>query len=250
MAKKKKEIKITNKNLFIGIAIMLILAAGIFCFTLFGNSGIIQGKVIATVNGEEIRQEEIEQMQQSSASQGQQLSEEEATEQMINQVILSQKAEAQGYSISTEEVEQMIESQATQRGQSLKEVKQEIESQGFSYEEVIEGQKENIILQNYLQDKIDEQISSIPEEQLREFYDQNKEIFTQGNQGQEAPEFEGIKEQLEIFLQQEEQQQIINTLIHELRANANIQYEIDEFDGDQPQQGETEIDPEDIETIQ
>ncbi|MEX0920029.1 MAG: SurA N-terminal domain-containing protein [Candidatus Pacearchaeota archaeon] len=246
--KGKNEVKISKKAVLISVIAIVIIAAGIFYFT--GNTTqISQGEVVATVNGEEIRSGEVEQTQQSSASQGQQLSEEEATEQLINQKLLVQEAESKGYSVSTEDVEQRIEAQASQQGQTLEDVKNEIESQGFSYDELIESQKENLMLQNYLQDAMENQVESVPEEELKEFYNQNKEMLTQGAQGQEAPEFEEVKEQLEMFLQQEQQQQVIGSIIQELRANADIVYEAEDA-GEQTQPEETEIDSEDIEIIE
>jgi parvulin-like peptidyl-prolyl isomerase len=88
--------------------------------------------VVATVNGEEITSGEVEEVQQMFAMQGQQVSEEDALEQVIDQKVLSQHAQEGEYAVTDQEAESMIESQLVQQNATLDQYKQQLEMQGIT----------------------------------------------------------------------------------------------------------------------
>jgi len=235
---KKNEISISIKNVLIGLGILVVLAiATFFYFSSPETTTEITGDVFATVNGEPILSSQVEQIQQDYAMQGMQLTLEDAAEQVIDQEILFQEAEREGHSASIQEAEEIIEFQVMQQGQSIEDVKQQLKMQGLSYESILEDYRRQITLNSYVEDLLERNLPEISEEELQAFYEENKAML-----GDEIPSFEEVKDQLKMLLQQEQQQQIINAVIQELRDNADIEYKQD-FE-------ELDISQEDIDQVQ
>lgn len=178
------------------------------------------GGVVARVNGEEINSAEIVAAQEQIGQQGQEISEENALEQIINQKIISQKVESEGYSVSTEEAEATIKDQLSAQGMSLEEYKQQVEQQGVSYEEQIQQIREELAIQKYLTDNIDEEATEVTDKETEQFYERYKEQESEG----EIPSYEEIKPQIITRLEQQKQQKAINSLVQELREDAEIEY--------------------------
>ncbi len=212
-----------NSNNFWKYGSVLVLAVlvsvGIYFFSNGeNNNGNISGNVIASINGQEITSDEVAMIQQSFLQQGQQVSEEEALEQVINQEVLSQKVQQEGIVVTTEEAESVIEQQLTMQGATLDDFKQQVESQGASYEDEIENIKNQIATQNYLESALEGQNFEVKEEEAKGFYEMNK---------QQIPEnvtYEEVESQIIMLLQQQKQQEAISVLIQELRASANVEY--------------------------
>ncbi|MGM5480799.1 MAG: SurA N-terminal domain-containing protein [Nanobdellota archaeon] len=180
----------------------------------------ITGQVIATVNGEEIYSQEVAQVQQSLQSQGQNISQEEVLGQLIDQKILFQEAQQEEYIPSDEEAESVIVSQLEQQGQgmTLEEYKTQLQSMGLSYENELQGVKEQLAVQNYIETETLNESFEVTEEEIETFYTQYKE-----QSPQEIPSLEELKPQLEATLKQQKQQDYIFLLIQDLKENATIE---------------------------
>ena len=106
--------------------------------------------VLATVNGEDITSEDVTETKQSLSQKGQQISEEQALEQTINQRLLSQKVKEENVTVSTEEAESTIRAQLAQQNMTLENYKSQLEMQGISYKEELESLKNRMATQKYL----------------------------------------------------------------------------------------------------
>jgi hypothetical protein len=179
-----------------------------------------EGEVAATVNDKEILQEDVLLFQQSLEQQGQQVSEQEALEQLINQEVLYQEVNAQGYDVTDEEAESEIENQLAQQGMSLDEYKEQLESQEISYEEQLNSIKEQLNIQNYIGSQISEDDLSVTVEEIQEYYD----LYVQEVGEDEVPPLEEIEDQIEMVVQQNKEQELVSFLVQELVENANIKY--------------------------
>lgn len=169
--------------------------------------------VVAEVNDEKIYQSEVDQIKQMAQQQGQQADDSMIVEQLVQQELLLQEAEDSGLSVTTEETEDYLK-ENLQGDMTLEDVKAQV---GDQYNQLIEQQKEQVLIQKLL-DEVDGD-TSVSQEELEEFYESNKEMM--GNTTLEESE-----SQLRSMLEQQKQQQIITELVEKLEQDADI--EIDE----------------------
>jgi hypothetical protein len=219
--KQKKQDK-NKQNFWKNGAILVLAVLVVGSFIIFSggdNNSNLTGNVIATVNGEKITSEEVEAIQQLFVQQGQQISEEDALEQVINQELISQEMKKGDYSISTEEAESIIKEQIAMQGASLEDYKQQLSQQGISYEEQLDSIKEELAVQKYLETQLEGESFEVSEEETREFY----EMYEQQSP-EEIPSYDELEPEIIATLKQQKQQEAVNILIQELRGNAEIEY--------------------------
>ena len=212
------------KNVVIGIMVVSVLfLAG--CATDQGGAPGITGRVVsdvdnrvvATVNGEEIMQEDVTFLKEALLEQGQELSEENIVEQLIMQKLILGEARNRGYVPTTEEAEAELESQLSLQGMTLDRYRERIESQGVSYEGHIEEVKQDIAVNNFVASYLERNRPDVSEEDVAEFY----AVFEEQNPSQ-APPLEDVREQIVMSLEQQKEQEILNSLLERLRSEAAI----------------------------
>ncbi len=206
------------------VGTLVFLVGGGFLLTKFihqnGTKTKVNNNVLAKVNGEKITSEEVLNVQKDIGQQGREISEQQALEQVINQKLIDQRVEEEGYTISADEAETKIEEQLAAQDLTKEELKQQIENKGSTYEDQINILKENMAIQNYIDAQIDEDELDVTEEETKEFY----ENYSQQAGAEELPPLEKIESQIVASLKQQKQQQAINILIEELRAESKIKY--------------------------
>jgi multidrug efflux pump subunit AcrA (membrane-fusion protein) len=191
-----------------------------------GNDGVdnmptepITGNVVAIVNNEEIKSEDVAAVQQSLLQQGQQISEDDVLEQVINQKVLEQKVQQENIVVTTEEAESVIEQQLAMQGATLDDYKQQVESRGVSYEAELENIKNQIATQQFLESQLEGQSFDVTEEEAQEFYEVYK-----AQSPEEVPSYEELQPQIIATLEQQKQQEAISIIIQGLRTSANVEY--------------------------
>lgn len=212
---------IRQKNIMIfALAVSVLLIAG--CSTT-DNQGTpeqgndLTGNVVASVNGEDITSDEVSQIQDNFKQQGQQVSEEDALQQLIDQKVLYLKAKEEGLTVSTEKTEAELERMLSQQGLTLENYKQQIETQGISYEDTVQDFREQLSAQEYL-DAVLDQDFNITEEEVNAYYEQVKQQAQQ-----EVPPLDEIEEQLNATLKQQKRQQARNALVQKIKPEFNIE---------------------------
>ncbi|MFW5847188.1 MAG: SurA N-terminal domain-containing protein [Nanoarchaeota archaeon] len=220
---KKKQIKQikNNPNLWkylVGLVLVILVVLGVIIFLSRDNSNLNKD-VIATVNEEEITASEVSAIQESFLQQGEQISEEDALEQIINKKLILQEINKGNYAVSSEEAESAIEQQLSMQGASLDDYKQQLSQQGISYEEQLESIKEELKIQKYLENQFKDENFEVSEEEAQDFYELSKSQSTE-----EIPSYEELESQIISILEQQKQQKAIETLVQELKANAEIEY--------------------------
>lgn len=178
------------------------------------------GEVVAIVNGEEINSLEVNEVQESFMMQGQQVSEEDVLEELINIKVLEQKVEEEGIIVSTDEAEEMISEQLAMQNSNLDEYKEQLESQGLSYDDELEKIKGQLAIQNYLESQIVGQSFEVSQEEAQEFY----EMYKQQSADENIPSFEELEPQIILTLEQQKRQDATILVVQEIRSNANIEY--------------------------
>lgn len=179
--------------------------------------------VAALVNGEEILMEDVTSMQQSSAQQGQQLSEQQALEQLIDQEVLTQHALQDEFLPTDEEVEDQIDVTLQQYNMTQEELEQQLQQSGMTYEEYTQSVEESLATQNSLSEAVEDyDVSDEEAEQqidmMLQQYNMTKEEFTQQLQ-QSGMTYDG-------YIDQMKQQIVQNQLIEDLKEEAEIEYKI------------------------
>jgi parvulin-like peptidyl-prolyl isomerase len=216
MAKKTK--------IALGIVIVVgLLAAG--WFFLPGEEPVDEslnplsgGETVAEVNGEKISSSEVAVTKKMIEDQGQEISEENVIEQIINRKLLTQEVAKKEYSFTDKEAESALEKELSAQNISLEEYKQQLEEQGITYQEQLARIKEELGIQKYLEEEIDLESLEVSEEEKKEFYDSYKDQAGD----EEVGSYEEMEPQIAASLVQQKEQQAIVSLIEQLRESAEI----------------------------
>lgn len=199
------------------LAFLLLVALILILGTRYIDFG--KSKISAEVNDEKIYYEEVLQVKEDALSKGHNVTDEEALEQLINKELILQEAKKEGYLPTYEDAESQIILQLENNNISLEDYKIDLESSGITYEEKIETVKEDIAIENYLSNTINQSALKITDEEAKEFYDVYKNQITG-----EIPPFEESKEEIIGILTLKKQREAINFLLNKLKDNSNIKY--------------------------
>jgi parvulin-like peptidyl-prolyl isomerase len=223
MVKKKKGerskfIKLRKRDIVIGsfvlVAIILLVIVSI-SLGLGKNSNI----VVASVNGENVMQSEVEYFKQSSIIQGEEIDDELALDQAINQKLILQEARSLGYTVTVKETEAILIQQYSQQGIDIEVLKSELESQGESYKDLLEMYSDKLTVEGYISGEFP--LSDVSREESQEFYEKYKDQLGQNG---EIPSFEEIETQINDYLKLEKQSLEIYEFLQELKMDAEIIY--------------------------
>ncbi|MCH8519763.1 MAG: SurA N-terminal domain-containing protein [Nanoarchaeota archaeon] len=177
------------------------------------------GEVVARVNGDEILVQDVVGFQQTMMMQGQQISEDQALNQVIGERLLLQEVQSSGIEVSDEEAEQVIEAQLAMQGSSLDEYREQIESQGLSFNQEFQQIKESLAVQAYIDTLLEEQEFEVTQEDVQAYYEQARLQM-----GDELPPLEEVEQEIVQLIESEFQQEVINQRIQELQQSADIEF--------------------------
>lgn len=193
-------------------------------------------EVVATVDGEEIPSEDFVeayeaafqqaslQAQQTGVEVDQAELKQETAENLVSNLLLAQAADDADISPSEDEVDATIEELATENGvPSAQEFLTVLESQGFTEDEVRAEVENQLKIEEYITQEGDVEAPS--EDEVRELYETIAgQEAPEGADGAEAtlPPFDDVEEQLEQQLEQEAQSAAVQTLLEDLRADADV----------------------------
>lgn len=171
--------------------------------------------VAATVNGEEIMQEDVAEMQKLYEAQGMPISEEQALEQLIQQEVLYQAAAE--YLPAEEEAEEQLEAQVAMMGMTMPEFREALEDQGLCYDEQLKDFRRQLAIHDFLHEEVE--VPEVTEEEAKEFYEEYKQQHPE----EELPPFEEVEPQIVMQLEQQRQQEAMGPFIEELIEGAEIE---------------------------
>lgn len=189
--------------------------------------------VVAVVNDDEIGRDDFvlayenqfaQQSLQAQAS-GEPIDQDALKQQtadgLVNNLLLIQEAQSRGFEATDEQVDESLESFAEQSGAGSSQAYLDtLAEQGLDEEEVRSQLADQVLLDQLFADEgADEEPS---EEELRELYDS----VTQGQgdvEGQELPPFEELRDQLAEQVASQRESEIAQSLIQQLREDAEIQ---------------------------
>lgn len=141
-----------------------------------------QQEVIATVNGAPILTKDFEAQWKAIPAQTKlNMNRTELLQQMINEKLLLQKAAEEKIVVTDDEVDQFIKTQLAQTGITFDQYKQQLETQGTSIENLRAIYKKQLSVAKLFDKTITTQIEPSMEE-IKEYYNKNKQQFYKGNQ--------------------------------------------------------------------
>jgi parvulin-like peptidyl-prolyl isomerase len=193
----------------------------------------VNEEVVAAVNGEEISMEEFEQALEQEKNQylaqGVDLESPEAgdmTEELEEQVLygyfiypmlLQQKADEEGITVSEERIDNRFQEYAASFGGEEK-LLEEVEASGMDLDRVYDDITRELTIENYLEQYLEtyleehpeEEISevevTVSEEEVRDFYDQLQSEYAELQEMLETDDPQMPKEQVETYYNQMEEE--------------------------------------------
>ncbi len=177
--------------------------------------------VVARVNGEDITKRDVQEFQDRTFLwYGQNVTEEQALEQMIAEKLLYQEAERGDHLLTGNETAQELAARLALRGKTIEDLKAELQEDDLSYDEYVEDFQRQLAIENYLNDTVE--IPEITEQDATEYYEAYKESFLRQYPDQPFPPFEQVQSEIVRLLSQEKQQEAMLILIEELEEKADV----------------------------
>lgn len=188
-------------------------------------------KVVAEVNGEQIRRDEFALAYQSSLRQarssGQKVDEQKLQRQVAKNLVyselLDQEAAERGFTASKKEVRSTLEDLARQfRAGSVKQLFGALEARGLDRQQVLEDVRTQVRVDKLLADETGPVNPS--EKELRQLYDKAVALQQQSQQGstQDPPSFKQARPQLVQIFQQRQRDRAARQLVQQLRKKADV----------------------------
>jgi hypothetical protein len=219
----------SNKAMW-AVVVLLLLAAlafgGLYWYTNGDVASILDkigsartnGEPVARVNGTEITRDKLDaaKAQQTAVGLDEATANQQALDALIARELLLQQARADGVVATEQEVEQQLAQIKTQLG-GEEQYQATLEQQVLTDQEVRVDLSEQIIIQKYLDSFIEANAVSATDEEIQSVYDQLAAAQ------EDAPSLEEARAQVEAFVIQQKQQQLVDQLIQQLRASANIE---------------------------
>ena len=181
LKKKSKKSKSSQKlKSAISTIILAVVVIAIFAYLIVNDGNLTpkgkQGPVAATVNGEEIIQEELD-LEYSKLSEQYRaiLTKEAILEQIIDKMLLLQKAEEEGIVVSELEIEAQINI-IKQQFPTEEIFIQILEQQNFTLDELSVQIEEQLVLNKLLNQTVFSKIE-VTEKEISDYYIENKEQF-------------------------------------------------------------------------
>ncbi len=221
------------KNTIIAVVAIIVLGAGAWYLISSGNllpsgdkADDLSGPV-AVVNGEEIAGADFVAIREQIASgQGAEFSaldieaqaavEEQALDTLISQVLLRQAVVAANVTVPAEEVEAQIEAIKSQFGGD----EAALAAQGLVVSEVTEQIKLDLATQTYLNQELNLEALTASEAEVAAAYEQ---MTVGATSEEEVPALAEVSDQVEAFVIQQKQQELVLGLIERLRQTAEIE---------------------------
>ncbi len=143
------------------------------------------------------------------------LLEEQVIDQLVNNELLLQVAEKNDYSVSAEEVETNL-AEIKSQFETDEDFNQALESNNITLDELEAQLKKELLITSFLKDHTGE--ITVTEDEIQELYDRYAE-----QSEEELPELEEVKDQLELMILQEKEQEEIQTILGKLKEENEIE---------------------------
>ncbi|PIY60141.1 hypothetical protein COY95_03320, partial [Candidatus Woesearchaeota archaeon CG_4_10_14_0_8_um_filter_47_5] len=132
----------------------------------------------------------------------------------IKEVVLLQEADKKGFSASGQEVEEHIQEKMGQSNMTDEELQERLKDQNLTYNDIIMMNCEEIVLTNLVNDVVGS--VKVSEDEIRAFYDENKEQIQQQSAG---ASYEDVRGEISDYLLNTKKNEYFLDYINALLAN-------------------------------
>jgi len=188
-----------------------------------------QSEVAIKVNGEVVKQSELDQriersFQRMKTQYGDRMKDkktkkmmrkrvrQQVIDQAVEELLLRTNAKKSDVSVQESEIEDQIQSQK-QRFQSKDRFEKALKKQGMTIDEFRQRIREDLLVQKFVDQKLGE--VSVSESEAREYYTKNKQQFN-------GSSFEKAKSSIERILKQRKRQEKRQQLVDKLREKSEV----------------------------
>lgn len=221
-----------KKSLPIGIivAVLVVVGAIAFIFLNPSDSTTDTSAVVATVDGVEITQQNVDDRitrnKEALEAQGTNLSdptvlgqlEDQVVNQIINETLALAEARNIDLSVSSSEIDTQYDA-ISGRFDSEEAFKAEMDKNRFTEETLRKNIERELLIQKYIDQITSSQNIEVTEEEIIVLYDQ---LVAQSAEGAEIPELDDVRSQIEDQLRNQKLSQIVNDSLISLKDNAVI----------------------------
>lgn len=214
--RRSKKKQTTSKALPIIVTVIAVLSLALYIL-----NATIEKEAIATVNGEPIFLADVEKQYNQIPEQYQELTSKELIlNQLIDEKLLMQEAKRQGITVTPTEVDEAMEQAIKSTGLTKKQFEEQLKKNNLTLEEMQEYYKKQITIYQKLPDKLITQQIQITEADMKNFYEREKQLFIEASGKQLS--FKEAEETIELYLLGEQQKELFQELLVELRKDADI----------------------------
>jgi parvulin-like peptidyl-prolyl isomerase len=228
----------STKNIILAVLIVAALAVGIWYAVSMTDgqnpfSKDAEAKVVATVNGEEITnadlQAQLEQAKQMVSQQGLDIDEKQLKErvldQMIGNVLIKQKAKEEGITVKQSEINAEINKVKENLG-GEEAFNKQLKNADITMDELEELTREQLLSQEYVESQVAEEELKVSDKEIKNFF--NQMMIQQGGEAAtDTPSVEEMdeaqKEQIKTQIRQQKRSSKTRELIESLREEAEIE---------------------------
>jgi len=236
----KPNVLVIKKSMFVGLLVVLISISAVSSF--FAGSYITNSyeigqldldttlskfdsqngnnPIVAEINGQEIKLNEIQEVINTGLLQGQQLDRTSALDMMVTKILLLEEAQDRGIMITISDAEDKLESMYVQRGFSQEQIKKQLEELGTTYDQTLEMFREELIINKVLSEEVSNVEIQVSDNEVQTFFEENMGMIK--NQFGNNTVFEDVSSQIKANLLQQKEQKVALDFIEDLESKAVI----------------------------
>ena len=176
--------------------------------------------IVAVINDQEIRLDEVNDIISASILQGQQLDSVTALDAIITKTLLLEEAQNRDITTSISDAEKEMTSMYIQNGLSREQFEKQLEQFGTTYDQTLEIFREELIINKMLADEISNVEIQVSDNEVKIFFEENIDMIKAqiGN----STGFDDVSSQLKTNLLQQKQQKVALDFIEDLESKAVI----------------------------
>jgi len=191
-----------------------------------------EGKVVAVVNGEEIKGNQYNEALSISQMQFSQLGQDLTTDDMakqikdytleslVGQTLLLQEIDKKGYEASEEDINKQLETLKASY-KTEEEFEEALKTNNLTLDKLKEQIADTVKYDQFV--KNDLKVEEVKDDELKEYYDS---MVSSAGESKDTPKYEEVKDTLKANLEQQKTQEKVATKVEELRKAADVELKI------------------------